>query len=64
MMNITEIITVISLVVASANGIGMILMYLRYIRIIRGSFAVLHANEKGEVEILDLLSDSLRPLIR
>ena len=63
-MNIPEIITVISLVVAMANGIGMILMYLRYIRVIRGSFAVLHANEEGEVEIMDLLSDSFHPLIR
>lgn len=62
-MSITEILTVISLVVASANGIGMVLMYLQYIRIIRGSFAVLHANEMGEVEILDLLSDTLRPFI-
>ena len=46
-MNITEIITVISLVVASANGIGMILMYLRYIRIVRGSFAALRATREG-----------------
>ena len=55
-MNISEIITVISLVVAMANGIGMILMYLRYIRIIRGSFATLRVTESGEVEIVDILA--------
>ena len=42
----------------------MNLIFLRYIRVIRGSFAVLQANEEGEVEILDLLSDSVRPPIR
>ena len=63
-MNITAIIPVISLVIALANGIGMILMYLRYNRVIRGSFAVLQANEEGEVQILDLLPDSSHPPIR
>ena len=63
-MNIMSIIMVISLVAAIANGIGMILMYLRYIQIIRGSFAALRATPDGEVEIVDLLSDSLKPFIR
>ncbi|MDD1724033.1 MAG: hypothetical protein LUQ07_02760 [Methanospirillum sp.] len=63
-MNIMETITVISLVAAIANGIGMALVYLRYIRVIRGAFAAHKATPDGEVEIVDLLSDTLRPFLR
>lgn len=63
-MNLMSIITVISLVIAIANGIGMALMYMRYIQVIRGSFAALRITKDGEVEIVDLLKGSLGPFIR
>jgi len=63
-MNTVTLITVISLVVAVSNGIATILMYLRYIQVVRGSFAVLKATADGEIEITDLLSDSMKRVIR
>ena len=63
-MNPLSIITAISLVVAISNGIGLILMYLRYVEVVRGTFAAIRTTKEGEVEIVDLLSDSLRPFIR
>lgn len=62
-MNILDTITVISLLATIANGIGMTLVYLRYIRVIRGAFAVLKATPGGEVENVDLLKDILRPFL-
>jgi len=63
-MNTVTLITVISLVVAVSNGIATILMYLRYIQVVRGSFAVLKATAEGEIEITDLLADSMKRVIR
>jgi len=63
-MNIMTIITVISLVVAVSNGIATIIMYLRYVQVVRGSFAVLKATADGEIEITDLLADSMKRVIR
>ena len=63
-MSITSIITVISLITSGANGLGMVLMYLRYIRVIRGAFVVTRATPDGEVEIVDLLPDSLKAFPR
>lgn len=60
-MNVSGIITVISLIIAISNGIGMILMYLRYVEVTRGAFAVLRATTEGEIEIGDLLFDRLKP---
>jgi len=63
-MNMLNIITVVSLVMAVSNGIAMILMYHRYVQVVRGAFATLRATESGEVEMIDLLSDNLLPFIR
>lgn len=63
-MNILNVVTVISLVMAFSNGIAMILMYFRYVQVVRGAFATLRATESGEVEMIDLLSDSLIPFVR
>ena len=59
-MNLMSIVTVVSLVVAISNGIGMILMYLRYAKVIRGAIMAVRTSEGGEVEIVDLLSDISR----
>ena len=56
-MNIMTLITVISMVLAFSNGIATILMYLRYVQVVRGSFAVLKATAVGEIEITDLLTE-------
>ena len=56
-MNIMTLITVISMVLAFSNGIATILMYLRYVQVVRGSFAVLKATADGEIEITDLLAE-------
>lgn len=56
-MNIMTLITVISMVLAFSNGIATILMYLRYVQVVRGSFAVLKATADGEIEITDLLTE-------
>ena len=56
-MNIMTLITVISMVLAVSNGIATILMYLRYVQVVRGSFAVLKATADGEIEITDLLAE-------
>jgi hypothetical protein len=63
-MNTVTLITVISLVVAVSNGIATIIMYLRYVQVVRGSFAVLKATADGEIEITDLLADSMKRVIR
>jgi hypothetical protein len=34
---------------------------MRYVEVVRATFAVLRTTKDGEVEIVDLLSDSLRP---
>jgi len=56
-MNIMTLITVISMVLAFSNGIATILMYLRYVQVVRGSFAVLKATADGDIEITDLLTE-------
>lgn len=63
-MNIMALITVISMVLAVSNGIATILMYLRYVQVVRGSFAVLKATANGEIEVTDLLADSMKRVIR
>ncbi len=63
-MNIMTLITVISMVLAVSNGIATILMYLRYVQVVRGSFAVLKATADGEIEVTDLLADSMKRVIR
>ena len=54
-MDITGIITIISMVMAVSNGIGMVLMYLRYIEITRNAIMTIRATEEELVEITDLL---------
>lgn len=56
-MNIMTLITVISMVLAVSNGIATILMYIRYLRVVRGSFAILKATADGDIEITDLLTE-------
>lgn len=58
-MEITGIITIVSVVVAVSNGIGMVCMYLRYIRLARNAIMTLKATEEGLVEIIDLLPITL-----
>lgn len=59
-MTLMSIVTVVSLIVSISNGIGMILLYLQYTKVIRGAIMAVRATEGGEVEILDLLSDLSR----
>jgi len=54
-MDITGIITIVSMGMAVSNGIGMVLMYLRYIEITRNAIMTIRATEEGLVEIIDLL---------
>lgn len=53
-MDITGIITIVSVVMAVSNGIGMVLMYLRYIEVTRNAIMTIRATEEGLVEIMDL----------
>lgn len=59
-MNLMSLVTVVTLIIGVFNGIGMILMYLRYALVIRGAIMVIRATDCGEVENLDLLSDLSR----
>jgi len=54
-MGIPDIVAVISVVVAISNGIGLICMYLRYIRVTKNAIMSLRATEEGLIEIIDLL---------
>jgi hypothetical protein len=56
-MNLMSIVTVVTLIIGLSNGIGIVLMYLRYVTVIRGAIMAVRATDGGEVEILDLLSD-------
>lgn len=54
-MDITGIITIVSVIMTVSNGIGMILMYLRYIEVTRNAIMTIRATEEGHVDIMDLL---------
>lgn len=54
-MGISDIITVVSVVVAISNGIGLVFMYIRYIRVTKNAIMSLRATEEGLIEIIDLL---------
>jgi hypothetical protein len=54
-MNLMSIVTVVSLILAIGNGIGMILMYWRYAQVIRDAIMTVKTTKAGEVEIVDLL---------
>ena len=54
-MDITGIITILSMVMAVSNGIGMVFMYLRYIEVTRNAIMTIRTTEEGLVEIIDLL---------
>jgi len=56
-MNLMNIISVLSLVIALSTGIATILMYLRYVSVVRGAFMAITADKTGEIEIVDLLHD-------
>jgi hypothetical protein len=58
-MEVSWIITGVSVVVAVSNGIGMVCMYLRYIRMTRNAIMTLKATEEGLVEIIDHLPITL-----
>ncbi len=53
-MDITGIITIVSVVLAVSNGIGMVFMYIRYIEVTRNVIMTIRATEEGFVEIMDL----------
>ena len=56
-MNLMNIISVLSLVIALSTGIATLLMYLRYASLFRGAFMAVKAGKTGEIEIVDLLND-------
>lgn len=59
-MNLVAIVAVVSGLMTLVNAAAMILMYLRYVRSAHHLILAVRADEAGEVEVLDLLSDSVR----
>jgi hypothetical protein len=53
-MNLMSIVTVMSLILAIRDGIGMILMYRQYAQVIRGAIMTVKATKVGEVEIVEV----------
>ena len=55
-MNMGIIIAGISFVIAMTNAIISVFLYVRSIRYARNVFCLMRANDRGEIEIHDLLA--------
>jgi hypothetical protein len=52
-MDISGVILAVSLVAALSNGIGMGVMYLKYVKTMKNLILSVRVNEHGDVEISD-----------